>query len=150
MLQVSRIFAVALLAAVAVEAAGPMCHNPASECEREIRSFLTGRRYSGMQVGDLKPGLVIEALVDGGPASRAGLRKGDRIAGINGKSFADATPTQFKEALSKMPSGRLFMIIIRNGAYKKIEMRLEPYPKTQIDRIVAQHIAQAHTARADR
>ncbi|HEX9981771.1 MAG TPA: PDZ domain-containing protein [Thermoanaerobaculia bacterium] len=150
MLQVSRIFAVALLAAVAVEAAGPLCRNPAGECDREIRSFLAGRRYSGMQVGDLKPGLVIEALVEGGPAFRAGLRKGDRIAGINGKSFADATPPQFKEALSKMPSGRLFMIIIRGGAYKKIEMRLEPYPKTQIDRIIAQHLAQAHTARADR
>lgn len=150
MLQVSKAIAVALLAAIAASAAEPLCRNPAQECEREIRQMLAGRRYYGMQVGDLKPGLVVEAVVENGPAARAGLKKGDQIVGINGKSFADSTPRKFKEAITKVTSGRLFLIVIRRGSYKKIEMRLEPYPRDQVNQIIAQHLAQAHTVTVDR
>ena len=37
---------------------------------------------------------------------------------------------------------------LANGArriLKKIDVRLEPYPKAQIDKIVAQHLAEAHS-----
>jgi len=40
------------------------------------------------------------------------------------------------------------MIINRHGSFKRLELRLESYSKAQIDKIVAQHLAQSHAIAA--
>jgi S1-C subfamily serine protease len=140
----------ALSAAIAALAQQePKCHVPATECERQIRQMLSGRRYLGLDIVDLKPGLVVKAVRPDSPASRSDFKEGDRVVAVNGKSMEKATGKAFKEALAEArQTGRLWIIVLRRGAYKKIEARLEPYPQEYIDKVVSGHLAQAHSTTA--
>jgi S1-C subfamily serine protease len=138
--------ATAFSAAVITMAQEPKCHVPAQECERQIRQMLSGRRYLGLDIVDLKPGLVVKAVKPESPASRADFQEGDRIMALNGKSMEKATAKVFKETLADArQTGRLWIIVQRRGAYKKIEARLEPYPQEYIQKVISGHLAQAHT-----
>ncbi len=107
--------------------------------------MLSGRRYLGAQVLDQKPGLIIKSISNDGPAARVDLKPGDRIIAVNGRQMTQAGIREFKQALAEVKdTGTIFMIIQRRGAYRKVEFRLEPYPKTQIDKIIAAHLAQSH------
>ena len=143
-----QIAAIALLlgAGVLVAEEAKRCTLPAKECEQTIRQMLSGRRYLGAQLGELEDGgLVIKAIVTDGPAEHAGLAVGDRFMAVNGRSTAEATIQDFKQILNDASRiGRLFVIVSRHGALKKVDVRLEPFSKVQIDKIVAQHMAQGH------
>src|SRR5437588_12502470 len=110
-----------------------------------IRQMLSGSRYLGFQIVELNPGIAIKSVVEDGPAERADLHAGDRLMAVNGKSTKDATINDFKVVLTEASkTGRLWMIVQRHGILKPVEARMEPYTKAQIDKIVAQHIAEAH------
>jgi predicted metalloprotease with PDZ domain len=127
----------------------PKCTTPPAECERIIRQMLSGRRYLGVQLQEINPGLVVKSVVEDGPADRANLRPGDRFMAVNGKQTRDANIQDFKQILTDAKdTGRLWIIVQREGILKKIELRMEPYTKAQIDKIVAQHLAEAHAIAA--
>ena len=122
-----------------------ICTAPASECEKAIRQLSSGRRYLGAEIKELEPGIIIKAVIDDGPASRADLRPGDRLMSVNGHSTVEANIKDFKQILySAKVTGVLWVIVLRQGILKKVDVRLEPYTKAQIDKMVAQHLAQAH------
>lgn len=126
-----------------------MCQAPARECEQQIRQMLSGRRYLGVQLVEIKPGLTIKAVLPNSPASRAQLKEGDRLIAVNGQSIVGGTAQDFKKILAAAKeTGTLWMIIQRRGAYRKVEVRLEPYSKDQIDKIIAAHMLQSHQATA--
>jgi predicted metalloprotease with PDZ domain len=121
------------------------CNSSARECEQEIRKMLSGRRYFGAQIFDQKPGIIVKAINADGPAAQAELKPGDRIIAVNGRQMTMAGVKEFKQALADAKdTGKIFMIIQRRGAYRKVELRLEPYPKAQVDKIIAAHLAQSH------
>ena len=125
------------------------CSASAHECEQAIRQMLSGRRYLGAQLEEVNPGLVIKAVMPDGPAEHADLRVGDRLIAVNGRSTNEATIRDFKSILNDASRiGRLFVIVQRHGALKQVDVRLEPFSKAQIDKIVAQHLAQAHPSTA--
>jgi predicted metalloprotease with PDZ domain len=122
-----------------------MCTAPASECEKAIRQLSSGRRYLGAKIKELEPGIIIESVIDDGPAARADLKPGDRLMSVNGHPTVEANIQDFKQILfSAKATGVLWVIVLRQGALKKVDVRLEPYTKAQIDKMVAQHLAQAH------
>jgi predicted metalloprotease with PDZ domain len=122
-----------------------MCTAPASECEKAIRQLSSGRRYLGAKIKELEPGIIIESVIDDGPAARADLKPGDRLMSVNGHPTTEANIQDFKQILfSAKATGVLWVIVLRQGALKKVDVRLEPYTKAQIDKMVAQHLAQAH------
>jgi predicted metalloprotease with PDZ domain len=122
-----------------------MCTAPASECEKAIRQLSSGRRYLGAEIKELEPGIIIKAVIEGGPAWRADLRPGDRLMSVNGHPTAEANIKDFKQILyTAKATGVLWVIVLRQGILKKVDVRLEPYTKAQIDKMVAQHLAQAH------
>lgn len=139
----------ALLAAATLSAEGPKCGGAARECEQQIRQLLSGRRYFGATVEYRNPGLVITSIKPNSPAARAGLVEGDQLIAVNGKSLTHASTREFKQILADArETGKLWMIISRNRVYKKLDAKLEPYTKEQIDKIVAAHLAQSHTTTA--
>ena len=150
---ISRTILLAILvAAAAVYAADePRCNASARECDQQIRQMLSGRRFLGATIAELEPGpgLVVKAVKDHSPADRAGMRVGDRLIAVNDKSLVQATTKEFKQILADARStGKLRLIVWRAGTYKKLDARLEPYTKEQIDKIVGAHLAQSHTSTA--
>ncbi len=122
-----------------------MCSSSARECERAIRQLSSGRRYLGAEITELNPGIFIKTVIDDGPAARADLHPGDRVMAVNGRSMVEADIKDFKQILySAKATGVLWIIVQRQGVLKKVDVRLAPYTKAQIDKMVAQHLAQAH------
>jgi predicted metalloprotease with PDZ domain len=149
MVRISRLILVASLAAATLIADEPRCNGSARECDKQIRHMLSGRRYLGATIDDRNPGLVVRSVHENGPAARNGLKPGDRLIALNGKSLTQATAKEFKQLLADArETGRLFMIISRRNAYQKLEIRLEPYTKEQISKIVAAHLSQSHPSPA--
>jgi len=142
------VFAVVVASTVAAEEA-KKCTVPARECEQQIRQMLSGRRYLGAQLEELNPGLTVKSVVTDGPAEHADLRTGDRLMAVNGRSTMQASIRDFKQILSDAKkTGRLTIIVQRSGILRRIDVHLEPYTKAQIDKIVAQHLAQSHSMTA--
>lgn len=127
------------------------CNATAHECEQAIRKMLSGRRYLGAQLQEMElGGLFVKAVTPEGPAERADLRIGDRLMMVNGHPTSDATIRDFKQLLNDArETGELSLIVQRHGSLKRVEVRLEPFTKAQIDKIVAQHLAQAHPSSAN-
>jgi predicted metalloprotease with PDZ domain len=151
--QFSRLVVLSLLlAAISADAQDVQshkCSTPARECEQQIRQMLTGKRYLGVQVEEMNPGLLVKSIVPDSPADRAGLDKGDRLMAVNGHSTVKATIADFKKILGDIgANGRLWIIVQRHGVLKTFDARLEPYSKAQIDKIVAQHLQEEHPAEA--
>jgi predicted metalloprotease with PDZ domain len=149
-LRLSHFLVAALLTAPAVFAEDArMCTSSPRECEQAIRQLSSGRRYLGVQITELKPGIIIKAVNDDGPAIHADLRAGDRIMAINGHDMRSANNKDVKQVLyDARATGILWIIVQRQGILKKIDVRLEPYSKAQIDKMVAQHLAQFHAIAA--
>jgi len=136
-----------MVAAISIRADEPRCSASASECDQQIRKFLAGRRYLGATIEEHNPGLIIKSVAQDGPAARSGLRPGDRLIAVNGKSVTQASTRELKQILADArETGRLFIIVARHGSYLRIEARLEPYSKEQLDKIVAAHLAQSHAS----
>lgn len=126
-----------------------MCTASARDCEQAIRQLSSGRRYLGAQIEELNPGIIIKAVNDDGPAVHSGLLPGDRLMSVNGHSTIEADIKDFKQILySAKETGVLWIIVKRQGILKKIDVRLAPYSKAQIDKMVAQHLAQEHAMAA--
>jgi predicted metalloprotease with PDZ domain len=144
--RISRILIVALVAAAVAAAEEPKCTASARECDQQIRQFLSGRRYLGATIEDRNPGLVIKSVHPNGPGARAGLRAGDRLIAVNGKSLTQASTREFKQIIADArETGILWIIIGRGGRYQRVQARLEPYTKEQVNKIVAAHLAQSHS-----
>lgn len=114
--------------------------------------MLTGRLYLGIEVEEKAFGLTVKTVVPESPAWRGGFEVGDRLMSINGSVTSQASIKEFKQVitqlLEKPKVGRLSFIVQRQGILKKLDARPEPYSRVQIDKIVAQHLLEAHTVTA--
>lgn len=144
------VVAALLAGAAAVHADDPKCSASARECEQRIRQMLSGRRFLGVTIEEQRPGgLVVKAITAKSPAERYGLKEGDRLIALNGRSLTQASAKEFKQILAgARADGKLWLIIWRRGAYRRIDAQLEPYTKEQIDKIIAAHLAESHTTTA--
>ena len=73
-------------------------------------------------------GVIVNAIHGGGPADIAGLRVGDVIIKINGKSVADANTLQFRVATMSI-GGTAKLVILRSGLEKEITIGLIAAPE---------------------
>ena len=128
------------------------CNQSARECEQEIRQMLTGRLYLGIEVEQKASGLIVKTVVPESPASRAYFEVGDRLMSVNGSVTSQASIKEFKQIVNHLldtpHAGRIYIIVQRGGILKKLDAHPEPYSKAQIDKIVAQHLLEAHPVTA--
>src|SRR3954452_13516761 len=74
----------------------------------------------GMSVREVKDGLRVEEVYKGSPAQEGGLKVGDVIVKVNGRSLAGKTSDQ-STALIKGPAGSTVRLALRSGR----ELRLK-------------------------
>jgi predicted metalloprotease with PDZ domain len=121
------------------------CTAPAKECEQQIREMLVGKTYLGVKLTESRWGIVVKSVVQDSPAALAGLRAGDRIFAINGRDASKADITEFKKMLSTAKgSGKVSLNVVRAGTVIRIYARLEQMSKEQIDKVVENHLREAH------
>src|SRR5437660_10732728 len=150
--QIQFVFMSALLLAATARADDPkttkrvICNAPAAECERAIRSMASGRRYLGALVEEINGGGVhVTSITPESPAQRGGLGEGDRLMVVTGHPVVHGDVKEFKHILSDAKDiGWVSFIVLRSGILKRVDVRLEPYTKAQIDKMVAQHMQEAH------
>jgi carboxyl-terminal processing protease len=74
----------------------------------------------GMSVREVKEGLRVDEVYDGSPAKESGLKVGDVIVSVNGKSLAGKTSDQ-STALIKGPAGSAVTMGLKDG--RKLTMK---------------------------
>lgn len=74
--------------------------------------------------------LIVRKVLEGSPAAKAGVKKGDRILALNGEKIAELLPSKMNEILKMRNADRLGLKIIRNGKPQYLEvLKLETmYP----------------------
>jgi carboxyl-terminal processing protease len=87
----------------------------------------TSGRYAGVGIQmDLRDGwITVVAPLPGGPAERAGIRTGDRIVEVEGKSTAGWTADEASKALRGAPGSPLGLTVERPGVTEHIPIRLK-------------------------
>jgi len=87
--------------------------------------------YLGIQVSDAanNGGAKVDTVVSGGPADNAGLKAGDVITSIDGKSItsSDALTTVVN---SYKPGDKVTIVVTRNGSSKSITLTFGTRPAT--------------------
>jgi serine protease Do len=96
------------------------------------------RGWLGVSIQDLSPdlaksfnikeemGALISGVVDNSPASKAGLKRGDLIIELDGKSVSDAT--SLRNMVSALaPGTKIDLKIVRNGGQEHITAKLSEF-----------------------
>jgi serine protease Do len=76
-------------------------------------------------------GVLIDQVVDGSPADDAGLKDGDIILSMEGKSIADGNDLRFRTA-SFRPGSKIDVKVLREGKHKTIEVELGELESTAV------------------
>lgn len=129
------------------------CNQSARECEQEIRQMLGGKLYLGIEVEEKNFALMVKTVAPDSPAWRSGLEVGDRLMEVSGHVTTQATIREFKVIINQLlheppHNGRISITVQRRGILKRLDARPEPYSKVQIDKIVMQHLLEAHATQA--
>ena len=113
-----------------------------SENERSLKERITNRAVLGVALNPTGSkrdtlGIFISSVTDGGPADKAGLAEGDRIASIDGTdlrvphddagemSIASARRNRLTKALrEKKPGDEVSLRVFQNGRYKDLKVKL--------------------------
>ena len=104
------------------------------------------RGYLGAVISDEKEllatfgvdrGVLIEDVVDSGPADKAGLRPGDVVVRLGNERTENASRLRQQVAQSD-PGQTIALDTIRNGQHRRVEVELEQAPTGQESRTVTQ------------
>ena len=89
----------------------------------KVRPIPPSGAFIGINMDNVKKGVLITNVVEGAPAYSAGLKKGDILTGIDGQSVPNID--KLREALGQYDAGdRIQLSFIREGADKAVKLTL--------------------------
>jgi S1-C subfamily serine protease len=90
---------------------------------RQGRRSGLARPWLGLYAAEVKENLVVSALAAGGPAERAGVRRGDLVIEVGGQRVSELAP--FFRAMWRLgPAGtEIPLVLIRDGARVDVRVR---------------------------
>jgi carboxyl-terminal processing protease len=98
-----------------------------NESQAEDAMIMRSGEYGGIGCGSIKRDkfIYISTVYKGLAADKAGLRVGDKILEINGKSFEGKTDSDVTDALRGAPNSKASMVVERAGVKIPIEITRE-------------------------
>ncbi len=100
---------------------------PASEVESYRAAAEVGRRHSGVLVLKERGTAYVVAVDYGGPAEKAGLERGDIVAGINGRSSRAMPLWELRRQLAGPAGSELNLELVRRGDSVEATLILDEY-----------------------
>jgi WD40 repeat protein len=86
-----------------------------------------GRGYLGIQPGDAEEGCLVQSVVPGTPAERAGLREGDIIKKVGDEELKTAQDA-YRVIQGRKADEEVELLILRDGKEQKIKVKLGVFP----------------------
>lgn len=76
----------------------------------------------GMEVTTVKRGLLVQAVYDGSPAQREGVRRGDVITAVDGESLAGEAANTGSDRIKGEPGTEVALTLVRDGDEREITL----------------------------
>lgn len=96
----------------------------------EIARSAAGRGWLGAVLRPTvteQPGILVNLVVPGGPAEKAGMQNGDLILAWNGKAFGE--PLEFaRQVASTAPGTMAELDLLRRGVKLRVKLAIEEHP----------------------
>jgi putative serine protease PepD len=88
----------------------------------------SGRPYLGVEIGDTGNGVYVGKVNAGGPAAKAGVKAGDVIVAVNGKTTT--TSDQLGTVLAGFKPGQTvtLKVVHQSGSSSQVKVKLGQYP----------------------
>ena len=126
------------------------CSAEASACIREMSAGLSERGWIGIEWDDDTEHPVLTQVVSNSPAEAAGLRKGDRLTAFNDVPTDAGEEAVWAEAKkSLIPGKTITLTIVREGATKKVDVKLVPIPRHVMAQWIGNHVLDHHAAESE-
>jgi C-terminal peptidase (prc) len=94
---------------------------------KEYKRFqdVTDNAYAGvgMEVVKVKRGLRVVTAYDGSPAKRAGIERGDIIAGVNGATLAGTSSAKGSDRIKGPPGTEVTLSVRHDGKVREIKLK---------------------------
>jgi serine protease Do len=94
---------------------------------KELKDYPAYKNLDKKLAPDTDSGIVVTDIIDGGPASKSGLRTGDVIVSVQGKTVE--TARQLKDSVAPEKPGRVLTLnVVRAREHLVIKMQTEAMP----------------------
>lgn len=112
-------------------ASEPISCPECDDCVRRVLAELEERGWLGMALhlhgNDVRNGLEIQFLAEGGPAAELGLQPGDRVMKFQGIDLTEASPEGIVELLQSVtPGERVVLEVVQGKNRRKLTLRAQP------------------------
>jgi carboxyl-terminal processing protease len=97
----------------------------------EYESFLSGKKAqaeAGVELTVMDNLLTVASSLDGGPASKAGVKMGDHILKINGQQVRNLTTQEASRRFQGAPGTAVKVQVLRNGLVKPLDLTITLEP----------------------
>jgi rhodanese-related sulfurtransferase len=145
--------ALTTLSPAALAGSGPHCTASAQECIDQITKSLAGRGWLGVELEPAPTGMAVTKVVEGSPAEKAGLKAGDVLVSVDGKSYLSKEEKDHLAIRSLFAPGKTVTFVTeRAGRTQDVKVELAPMPEQVRMQILGghmmEHSAEAQAARA--
>ncbi|HEX3552844.1 MAG TPA: S41 family peptidase [Thermoanaerobaculia bacterium] len=100
---------------------------PASQVSGYLQANTVGKRYSGMTLLKERGIAFVVAVEKGSPGDGAGIKPGDIVAKMNGRSTRVMPLWEMQEALAAQPGSKVTMELIRAGEPVQVAFELKAF-----------------------
>jgi C-terminal processing protease CtpA/Prc len=131
-----------LVALPALAGEGEKCTASTQECLNYMANKMRNSGWVGVELDSSAEGaLVVNKVIEGSPAEKAGIKPGDILFAVNGLEYNDANMQKLGEmkAASK-PGDDVVWTVKRNGSSKELTITLARMPADLLARYIGQHM----------